>query len=306
MIVGENLNRCPECGNTWLVRDYKAGELVCEHCGLVVSSTLIDYGREWRAFDHQQHARRTRVGSPLTLTIHDAGLSTIIGQNGRDIYGRGLKPDQRAQAYRLVKWQRRSKASGSTDRNLMLALAELTKATYKLHLPRNVLETASYIYRSAIKKRLIKGRSTREIVTAALYMACRQCNVIRSLEEVASVTKISKKDTGRAYRLLVRKLGTQVPRIGPQKYVSMYVSKLSLSGEVESTALRILELATELKLTNGRNPAGMAAAATYMAGLLTCEKRTQEEFAKAGKVTEVTIRNRYKELSRMIEFNVCT
>ena len=130
MIVGEKLTRCPDCGNTWLIRDHNAGELVCERCGLVVTSSLFDYGKEWRAFNSQQYAKRTRVGAPLTLTIHDTGLSTFIGAKRRDFSGRGLNLDQRAQAYRLIKWQRRSKTSGSSDRNLRSALTEMTKATY--------------------------------------------------------------------------------------------------------------------------------------------------------------------------------
>jgi transcription initiation factor TFIIB len=139
MIVGEKLTRCSDCGNTCLIRDHNAGELVCERCGLVVTSSLFDYGKEWRAFNSQQYEKRTRVGAPLTLTIHDTGLSTFISPKNRDFGGHGLNPDQRAQAYRLVKWQRRSKASSSSDRNLMFALTEMTKATDKLQL--NIIQS---------------------------------------------------------------------------------------------------------------------------------------------------------------------
>ena len=97
----EKAEGCPECGNLDLIRDYEAGELVCESCGMVISSELFDHGPEWRAFNLEQREKRTRVGAPLTWTIHDKGLSTIIDWSGRDIYGRGLKPEQRAQAYRL-------------------------------------------------------------------------------------------------------------------------------------------------------------------------------------------------------------
>ncbi len=304
MIVGEKLTRCPDCGNTWLIRDHNAGELVCVRCGLVVTSSLFDYGKEWRAFNSQQYAKRTRVGAPLTLTIHDTGLSTFIDPKRRGFSGRGLNLDQRAQAYRLAKWQRRSKASGSSDRSLMLALTEMTKATYKLHLPRNVLETASYLYRFAVKKNLIRGRSIRSTVAASLYLACRQCNVIRSLDEIASVNQISKKDVGRAYRLLVSRLEAHVPRVVPQRIVSMLVSQLSLRGETESIALRTLEVAAELKLMSGRGPPSMAAAATYIACLLTGERRTQEQIAQVGSISSVTLRNRFKELSRMIQISL--
>jgi hypothetical protein len=127
LIKQEKVMGCPECGNSDLIRDYEAGELVCERCGMVISSTLFDHGPEWRAFDEEQREKRTRVGAPLTWTIHDKGLSTIIDWHDRDVYGRKLKPMQKARVYRLRKWHRRSKVSGATERNLAFALSELTK-----------------------------------------------------------------------------------------------------------------------------------------------------------------------------------
>ncbi len=298
------VTRCPECGNTDLIRDYEAGELVCEQCGFVVSSLAFDQGPEWRAFSLEQQEQRTRVGAPLTYTIHDRGLSTIIDWSGRDIYGRGLKPEQQAQAYRLRKWNRRSKVSGANERNLAYALSELTKVAYKLNLPKNVLETASVLYRRVVRKRLIRGRSIQGVAAASLYMACRQCNIVRTLEEVGKAAHISKKESGRNYRFLLRKLDTHVPPVDPQSYVSKFVSQLTLSGDTENIAMRILDQAMGLRLTSGRGPAGIAAAATYIASLLTDERRTQGEIAKGAQITEVTIRNRYKELTQKLNIQV--
>jgi transcription initiation factor TFIIB len=290
MIQSEKVTGCPECGNEDLIRDFEAGELVCERCGFVLSSTLFNHGPEWRAFDEEQREKRTRVGAPLTWTIHDKGLSTIIDWHDRDVYGRKLKPDQKARVYRLRKWHRRSKVSGATERNLAFALSELTKVAYKLNLPKNVLETSSVIYRRVVRKRLIRGRSIQGVAAASIYMACRQCNVIRTLEEVANAAHISKKEGGRNYRFLLRKLQTRVPPVDPTSYVSI--------------AMKILNQAVELRLTSGRGPAGIAAAATYIASLLTDERRTQGEIAKGAHVTEVTIRNRYKELTQKLNIDV--
>ncbi len=304
MIVGEKDPECPECENPGPIMDHAAGELVCEGCGLVVTSTIIDNSREWRAYNPSEYQKRSRVGLPLSLAFHDKGLSTVIDPNNRDFSGRRLNPGQRAQAYRLDKWQRRTQASGSSDRNLMFAMRELNKVAYKLQLPRNVLETAAYTYRLAIKKGLSRGRSIRGMVAACLYIACRQCNVIRHLGEVAEATQISKRDAWRAYRFLMRKLETQVPRVQSQRYISKYVSQLSLMGEAEGIAIQILETAAKLKLLNGRNPASMAAAATYIACRLTGERRTQDQIAQVGSITNVTLRNRYQELSRMIQISL--
>lgn len=298
------ITRCPDCGDVHLIRDLKAGELICERCGLVISTSLLNYGPEWRAFDNVQREKRTRVGAPITWTIHDVGLSTTIDTSGRDGRGQRLSDYQKAQLYRLRKWHRRSKVSSSSDRNLAHALSELNKAAFKLNLPRNVIETAAFIYRRALKKRLVRGRSIQGVTAASLYIACRQCNITRSLEEVATATQLSTKEVGRIYRYLLRRLNTKVPRSNPRDYVSKYVSQLSLCGDTENTALDILDYAIELGLTNGRGPAGMAAAATYIASVLMGEKRTQQKYAETGNITEVTIRNRYKELTQKLLIKV--
>ena len=300
----EMITRCPDCGDVHLIRDLKAGELICERCGLVISTSLLNYGPEWRAFDNVQREKRTRVGAPITWTIHDVGLSTTIDTSGRDGRGQRLSDYQKAQLYRLRKWHRRSKVSSSSDRNLAHALSELNKAAFKLNLPRNVIETAAFIYRRALKKRLVRGRSIQGVTAASLYIACRQCNITRSLEEVATATQLSTKEVGRIYRYLLRRLNTKVPRSNPRDYVSKYVSQLSLCGDTENTALDILDYAIELGLTNGRGPAGMAAAATYIASVLMGEKRTQQKYAETGNITEVTIRNRYKELTQKLLIKV--
>ena len=135
-------------------------------------------------------------------------------------------------------------------------------------------------------------------------MACRQCNVIRTLEEVSEAAHISKKEGGRNFRFLLRKLETRVPPIDPQIYVSKFVNQLTLSGETESVAMTILNRAMDLRLTSGRGPAGIAAAATYIASTLTNERRTQGAIARGAHITEVTIRNRYKELTRKLNIEV--
>ena len=300
----EIITSCTECGSTELILDHESGEFVCKECGFVISSTLLDRGPEWRAFDAEQMEKRPRVGAPLNWTMHDKGLSTIIDWSGRDVYGKKLKPMQRAQVYRMRKWHRRSKVSGSTDRNLIFALSELTKVSYKLNLPKNVVETAATVYRRVVRQGLIRGRSIQGVAAASIYMACRQCNVIRTLEEVAKAAHISKKEGGRNYRFLLRKMRTKVPQVDPRNYVSKFVSRLDLSGDTERIAMKILEMASEMRLTGGRGPGGIAAAATYIASQLTGDRRTQGEIARGANVTEVTIRNRYKELTQKLNIRV--
>ena len=295
---------CPECRSDHLIRDYERGELVCKACGLVLDDNFIDQGPEWRAFDAEQTAKRSRSGAPMTLMVHDKGLSTDIGWGNKDTYGKSVPSKNRAQLYRMRKWQHRTRVSNSTERNLALALNELNRLSSKIGLHRNVRETASSIYRRAVNSNLIRGRSVEGVAAAALYAACRQCNVPRTLDEVTRASRVSKKEIGRTYRFISRELKLKLIPTSPIAYVSRFCSDLELGGEVEVKAVEILKEATAKELTSGRGPTGVAAAAIYVASVLCDERKTQKEIAEVVGVTEVTIRNRYKELTEHLEIDV--
>ena len=295
---------CPECGRSRLMKDYDAAEVVCTDCGCVIFEKLTDTSPEWRAFDDEQRARRARVGAPMTYTIHDKGLSTVIDWHDHRSSGKRLTSAQRIELYVLRKWQRRVRVSDATERNLAVALSDLSKLSSALNLPKNLLETASVIYRKAIKKRLIRGRSIHNVTAAAIYMSCRQCGIPRTLDEIAEAASLNKKDVGRSYRFMVRELEAFVPPSTSRHYAARFSNKLAISGRAETIAIRILETAKKMKLTSGRGPTGIAAAATYVATVLTNERKTQREIAEIANVTEVTIRNRYKELLELILIEV--
>ncbi len=287
---------CPECGASTLMHDQESAEVVCTNCGFVVDTKLADRGPEWRAFTPEQRTKRVRVGAPYTFTIHDKGLSTKI--DWRDISG--FPPGKKAQLYRLRRWQRRSRVSNSIERNLAAALSEMHRIADALNLQKNILETASVVYRKAIKKHLIRGRPIKEMAVAAIYLACRRCGLTRTLEELAQVSGINKKDVGRHYRVLVKKLGYSVPHIKAEDYVSKLCNELTLHGKVEGVAYKILKMARKLRLTSGRGGKGLAAAAGYLASRVAGDCRTQREVAEVMDITEVTVRNRYKEMMRKL------
>jgi transcription initiation factor TFIIB len=294
--------RCPECGSSRIMKDYESAEIVCMGCGYVVVAELTNQGPEWRAFDDEQRAKRARAGAPATFTIHDKGLSTTIDWHDRDIHGQSIPHGEKAQIYRLRKWQRRIRVSDATERNLAFALSEISKIANNLNLPKNVLETASVIYRKAVKKGLIRGRSIQGVTTATIYVACRQCGVARTLEDISHASPVDKKEVARCYRFILKQLDYFIPPVKPSQYVTKFCNQLTMQGNVEEIAHKILFAATELKLTSGRGPTGIAAAASYIASVLTGERKTQREIAEIAQVTEVTIRNRYKELVERIQF----
>lgn len=289
--------RCPECNCTHLTRAYDRAELVCEDCGLVLDEQLIDQGPEWRAFDAKQMEKYARTGAPMTYTIHDKGLSTEISWKNKDAHGISIPTRNRAQLYRLRKWQRRARISNATERNLVTALSELDRMASTMRLPRNVRETSAAIYRKAVNKNMIRGRSIEDVVAATVYCACRQCGIPRTLDEIEFFSRSRKKEIGRTYRFIARGLVLKIPPTRPEEYISRFCNKLGLSSKVQTKVAEIVRDASDKELISGRGPTGITAAAIYMAAIICNENRTQKEIANVSGVTEVTIRNRYKELA---------
>ena len=298
-------NACPSCGGGNLVTDYAHGEIVCKKCGLVISEELLDFGPEWRAFDEEQRSKRSRTGGPVKYAKLDKGLTTEIDKYDRDIRGGAIQPERKAQLYRLRKWQRHSRMSDSFQRNLSIALPELDRMCAYLSIPGNIKEECAMWYRKAVSKGLVRGRSIESVVAAVIYLISRQHQLPKTLDELESASGVKRKDIGRSYRFLCRKLDIKMPIATPMDYVPRFASELGLSGETEAKAIEILEEAREKGIISGRGPTGVAAAAIYLAAKITNDKQTQKGIAgKLIGVTEVTIRNRYEELARALNMNM--
>ncbi|MFH1751960.1 MAG: transcription initiation factor IIB [archaeon] len=295
---------CPECKSKNLVHDKEKGELCCTKCGLVVSEDSVDLGREWRTFDSDQFEESSRAGSPLKYVKLNKGLVTMIDRGGRDLRGNKLSTKSRAQMYRLIKWHKRATISSSMQRNLSIALTELRRVASYLSIPDSLIEAAALLYRKTVKKGLIRGRLIEAVVAAVLYAVCRTYHVPRTLSEMAEASGLTKKEIGRTYRFLVREMKLDVPLTNPVHYIPRFASELNLSGKVQEEGRKIVEEAIKKGLISGRGPMGVAAAAVYIAGLLQGERRTQKEVANVAGVTEVTIRNRYRELKKRLKIKV--
>jgi len=293
-------DKCPECGSANLVHDYDTGETVCGDCGLVLHDQMMDKGPEWRAFTQEEKESRSRVGIPTSFSVHDKGLSTAIGRVDRDAFGRKLPLQTRLQMWRLRKWQIRSRVHSSVDRNLAQAMAELDRLSDKSYIPPSVKEKAAVIYRKALDKGLVRGRSIAAIAAASLYAACRDTGTPRTLREIAEASLVDKKDVARCYRLLLRELGVQMPIADPLTYISKIAERTGISGRTQGLAIQILSDAKHRRAAAGKDPMGLAAAALYLACLQNNEKKTQKDIAEAAGVTEVTVRNRYKTLKRQL------
>ncbi len=311
---------CPECGNANVITDELRGEKVCSNCGLVLSSHMIDYGPEWKAFifdshmiDYgpewtafifEEHNRRSRVGMPQNYGIGDKSLSTWIGWENKDIYGKEISEKKRSQIRRPRRWQTKAHDATSTERNIRQAFTELCRLASQLGVPKSVKEMAVLIYRRAVMQKIIKGRSIDAMVAAAFYAALRIRKIPRSLYEISKESGINKKDIGKCYRVIVRELGLQIPHIDPIDYIYRFGEELHLSGKTQRKAAEILETARNKGLTMGKDPVGLAASAIYISCIKENERRTQREIADVTRVTEVTVRNRYKELIQQLGIEI--
>jgi len=294
------VEKCPECASKNLVHDYDSGETICGDCGLVLYEQMMDKGPEWRAFTAEEKTSRSRVGMPTSYSIHDKGLSTAISQVDRDAFGRKLPLATRLQMWRLRKWQIRSRVHSSIDRNLAQAMAELERLSSKVSISPPIREKAAVVYRKALDKGLVRGRSINAIAAASLYAACRKSGSPRTLREVAEASLVDRKDVARCYRLLLQELDFHMPLSDPMTYVSKIAEKTGISGKTQGAAIAILRIAKQKRVSAGKDPMGLAAAALYIACLQNSEKQTQKDISEAAGVTEVTVRNRYKDLMKRL------
>jgi len=297
-------DKCPECGSANLIRDYDTGETICGSCGLVIQDVTMDEGPEWRAFTQEEKESRSRVGIPTSYSVHDKGLSTSVGRIDRDAFGRKLPLSTRLQMWRLRKWQIRSRVHSSMDRNLAQAMAELDRLSDKVSIPGPVKEKAAVIYRKALDKGLVRGRSIAAIAAASLYAACRITGTPRNLREISEASLVGRKDVARCYRLLLRELDIHMPIADPMTFLSKIAERSDVPGQTRGLALKVLQQATERRVSAGKDPMGLAAAALYIATQLSGDKKTQKDIADAAGVTEVTVRNRYKTLKRQLNLEL--
>lgn len=295
---------CPECKSKRLTRDYERGELVCADCGLIVAENILDTGPEWRAFDAEQRDKRARGGAPVKYMRPNKGLVTEIDQYNRDIRGAKIPSKKQAQLYRMRKWHKRASIASSMERNLAIALSELDRIASYLGLPESIREASALMYRKCIEKGLIRGRLIESVVSAVLYAICRTYGIPRTLDEISEISGVEKKEIGRTYRFVTHELDLHVPLTDPTAYVPRFTAALKLTGSVQEKAINLLKKAIQKGLISGRGPTGVAAAAVYIASAMAGERRTQKEVADVAGVTEVTIRNRYRELKKELGLKI--
>ncbi len=289
---------CSRCGKKALITDTETGEIFCGGCGFVLSERIENPGPERRSFA-EDRVNRERTGVGTSLAIHDKGLSTVINPTNKDATGKPLSNSMKNTLKRLRTWDSRSQ-NEPIDRNFRQAFNELYRLKDKLAISDSVVEKAAYIYRKALEKKLVRGRSISGMIGSALYAACREAGTPRTLKDIAEATNVKKGDLAACYRLLVKELDLKMPVVDSVQNVARIASKIGLSEKTKRYAIEILRKAEETKISAGKNPMALAATALYISSRKLGMNHTQRDLAEAANITEVTIRNRYKGLSELL------
>jgi transcription initiation factor TFIIB len=318
---------CPNCNvnldsnnknsnNSNIITDHESGEYICSNCGIVLSAEKAQETRpEWRAFNTEQsNNNRIRTGMPASLARHDMGLSTIIGRADRDYTGSRISTSIKSTIDRLRILDYRTQLYNSTDRSLKKAFSELDKLKDKLVLPDSVVEKAAYIYRKAQSRGMVRGRTVSAMLAAAIYIACREIEVGKTLKDIAQGTNVKPKTLSQSYRILLTELDIKTPMLDPMRCIAKVANKMHLHERITRQGMDIMHTAIRKEVSVGKNPMGLAAAVLYISFLnnninhsvhnknneSNNSKRSQTSFAQAAGITDVTLRNTIKDLKNQL------
>ncbi|MDQ3718031.1 MAG: transcription initiation factor IIB [Thermoproteota archaeon] len=285
-----------------VITDPETGELIRKDTGEVISDNTLSQEKEWRSFDIQEDENRSRVGTPTSLAFHDMGLSTTIGKEAIDASGNVIDAATRTRMSRLRMWNNRSQSHSSTERSLQKAFSMLSRIKDRLGLPNHVTEKAAYTYRKAQERGLIRGDTIGSVLAASIYVAARQSGVLRTLDEISESSDVKLKQAARSYRHIVTQLDIKAPMIDPSKYIIKIANKLGFDEKIKRKALELMEQAQKKNILVGKDPISMATSILYLVDLSEGgqQHRTQAEIAKASGISEVTVRERSKELRKKL------
>jgi transcription initiation factor TFIIB len=286
-----------------LIEDTSKGECFCPGCGYVVIDQIENFGPESISSDAEDRMKNARTGSPMSYSLHDLGLRTEIASSFKDFSGRPLDSAMAEQVYGLRKWHSRIRVSSPKERRLSNVLSKINETCASLQLPKLILETASMIYRNYENQNTAKGKSVAGMAAAAIYLACKRCSVLRSLEEIVAATGVQDanstylKLTSKYYRMLVMETTDNTQQ---QLSIDHYISKLANMARIDVKVVRlavdIAHVTEDHALADGKAPNGLAAAYLYIASILLGVNVLQRDVSSISNVTEVTIRNRCKDI----------
>lgn len=321
----EYCTQCPECSAN-LIQDYSKGEFICERCGYVAMDSVYDFGRESNTTDFEEKSKNTRASGSTSFALHDYGLRTEIASGSKDYAGKSIDYQMAEQMNNIRKWHIRSRIVSPQERRLSNVLTKINETCAAMSLPKLLVETSAMLYRNYESMQEAKGKSIACMAAATIYLACKKCHVVRSLDEIVLATGITEQDrssvklASKYYRMMVMEMSAfaegatsssqltsqetpqqqQPPVLPVAMAIDHYISKLSnmakIDTKVERLAIDIAHKTDDHMLADGKAPNGLAAAYIYISSILLGINILQRDVSSLSGVTEVTIRNRCKDL----------
>jgi transcription initiation factor TFIIB len=172
-----------------IIFDPETNETVCSSCGIVLRDNVQKAGAEPEC----QLLWRFMIWVCQLLFLIQIRTQTVFRCS-----------DQISKVKKMTHLNRISSSNRSHDRNLKNAFAILNSIKDKPSINDTLMEKSAYIYRKALDKRIIKGRSICALIVASIYAACREANVPRTLDEIAQTANTDAIFAAKCYRLLVR------------------------------------------------------------------------------------------------------
>ena len=289
--VSETSTVCPLCkSDIAIITDPKSGEVICSKCGMVILDKSLERKTHWQ--------RNTTEGRARTgLARHDMGLSTVIGKENMDSSRNKINPSVLPTLNRLRTWDFRTQLNNSSDRSLKAAFSELDR------LSDAIVERTAYLYRKAQEKGMLRGRSISPVLGAAIFIACRELEVPRTLDDIATVSNVKRKSIAKYHRKLVFELQIKLQAFDITKCIGRVANKANISEKTKHQAINLMNDAVSHGVSAGKDPMGLAAAVLFASCEKTGEQKSKIDLASAGQTTDATIRKRVKELKDRLELH---
>jgi transcription initiation factor TFIIB len=280
-----------------MVTDFESGEIVCTRCGTVSPGQALDARRE---LVENPANGLSGVGPKSSLAMHDMNLSTMIGKSKRDSSGQVINSNNQAKMTRLRTWDMRTQFRDSSFRSFRIAFSLLNNLKNKLALPDSVIERTAYTYRKIEHKGLVRGRSIPSVLTACLYLTCRELAIPRTIDEIQEASNVKRKQIAREYREIVKTLELNVPPVNYFQCLEKISNSLQFDGKITRGAMTLMQNISDLGISAGKDPMGLAAAVLYILSQTEGKTIKQEVIANAAGITDVTLRARTKEVKNKL------
>lgn len=278
------INVCTDCGESKnIIEDHRSGYNVCGNCGVVLGDRIIDETSEWRSFEDSNKSDPSRVGSASNPFLDTEQLDTMIST------GKGMN------SYTLSKIQMKSYMRGP-QRALKNGLNLIQAFCDRSSISKTICNRAQYVFKTVDSQKLLKGKNLEGAIGACIYIACKLENVPRTFREVSVITSVQKKEIGRCYKLISKEIDTK-GMVPSNDIVARFCADLNLNLKIQLLATTISQKTHEVGALTGRSPDSVAAAVIYLVLNIYPEyKDIQKDIHLVTGVTEITIKNTYKDL----------